>query len=171
MQKEEIKGIIPEVRLPGAFGFNSNVLFVSTKRLVFIQLTRGYQILIGGLVGAIFDTYRSKAGDKPITDPTILKKINLDALIRSKKSNKVIYLHGIKEIGIRRWLGAIKFSIFGFKKNKKKLLMDGFLIPPKNYFKRYKNAGFKPKEINRRYALEARNILVTVLFNRIKFDL
>lgn len=173
METEEIKGVIPEVRLPGAFGVNTYQMYVSTKRLVFIQTSKGYQAVggaLGGAVGAVISQRASEKSKKKASEYDLLQNVNLDELLKTNKGNKEFPLEGIIELRLKKGMASNRISIFGLKKNKNKLVLDGFLVPPQDYLKNYKSEGFKTKEISLQYVKEAETIMNSVLQDRIKSD-
>jgi hypothetical protein len=173
METEEIKGVIPEVRLPGAFGVNTFELYVSTKRLVFIQTSKGYQAVggaLGGAVGAVISQRAAEKNKKTTADLAPLQNVNLDELLKTNKGNKEFPLDGITELRLKKGMATNRLSIFGLKKNKSKLVLDGFLVPPQDYLKHYKSEGFKTKEISLQYVKEAESVMNSVLQDRIKSD-
>ena len=173
MEAEEIKGVVPEVRIPGAMGINTYALYVSTRRLVFIQTSKGYHVMGGalfGAVGAMAGHMASESQKKTFRDQSMFQNIDLDSLLRSSKANKEMTLDGIVELRLKKGLGSHRITVFQMKKNKKKVTLDGFLVPPQDYLKYYKKQGQKGKQTVLQYANEAHSLLSTVLSSKLKSD-
>jgi hypothetical protein len=169
MDSEEIRGVVPEVRIPGAMGINTFELYVSTKRLVFIQTSKGYQALGGAMFGAVGAAVSGLASEKGKTSNLgqQVQNIDLDTLLKSKKGNKEFLLNDITQLRLKKGMGSHRISIFVMKKNKNKIIFDGFLVPPQDYLKYYKKEGLKTKQISLQYVKETESVLNTVLSDRI----
>ena len=93
MAYDEITGVIPSVRMRGAFGINIYAMILSRERIAFIRTGYdGYSGLVGLAAEATTKAHLRKLGSKIITETNNLQDIDLNSLILSDKSNKVIYL-------------------------------------------------------------------------------
>ncbi|UCE36698.1 MAG: hypothetical protein JSW00_14455 [Thermoplasmata archaeon] len=167
MDEERKLGLIPQVRIPGALGVNIYAILITTRRLLFIRTSKGYGFILGGAVGAAIGSYYGDKGTRPFTDPAILRDIDINTL-KEEKGNKDILIDNITKVKLKKGLAANKLSIYGLKKNKKKLLLEGYLVPPSGYTKGYKEEGLDSKEISLRYIQETESIFQTVLLDRIE---
>jgi hypothetical protein len=168
MTNDEITGVIPSVRMRGAFGINIYAMVLTKTRIAFIRTEyEGYSGVVGLAAEAATKRNLRKLGSKIITDTNNIQDIDLNSLILSDKANKVLYLINVVEIRLIKGFGGYKMHIFGKKKNKKKLIIEGFIAPPEDYFKEKKKAGQKTKKIMEEYALESQNIIKYLLSDRI----
>jgi hypothetical protein len=173
IMEEKIIGVIPEVRVQGAFGINTYLIYVTTKRLVFIQSSKGYEMVGGmvfGVVGALASAGAAEKSKKKALKWASHQNVDLDALLKSEKGNKEFSLNEIKRIRIKRYNYVNKLMILTLKKNKPKIVLSGVLVPPQEYLKYYKRKGYKKNRIIYKYIKEVESVMNSVLPNKIKSD-
>jgi hypothetical protein len=170
MSEERILAIIPNVQYSGKRGVNHYIIYVTTRKLYFIQTKKGYDFVQPLFLGLYFE-----AKDKNRYDGLNQHELtDISSIVNHKNFVRSISLKRITEIRFIREIGIYRFIILGHnKKGKIQKLVNGFLIPPQQRIEKAKELGFKKRRIFDDYALEVEYAIESIFLDKVthKFNI
>lgn len=145
-----IVGFIPKIVMPSNFGTGLFSIYITYKRMVFVEVGKDYSTeglylfgFAGYMIGKALDYENNPA----------MRNINLDSLMAENENNREILVERITNIKMKKAFGGdYRLYVYGYGLHDvKKLLIEGVFQVPKEDMEMNRRRGYKKDAILKSY--------------------